>query len=63
MLAKEVLTDRLQWRCQISGRLYTTRQEAEESALTICKQQMRDGIPATTPIRARRKLYELAKTG
>ena len=46
MLTKQVLTDRPQWRCQISGRLFDTRKEALDCATAICQQQLADGIPA-----------------
>jgi len=58
MLAKQVLTDRPQWRCQISGTLFDTRKEALSCATAICQQQTAANIPAATPIKERRKLYK-----
>ena len=57
MLVKQVVTDKRQWRCQISGALFDTRKEALSCATKICQQQTQDGIPAATPIKERRKLY------
>ena len=57
MLVKQVLTDRPQWRCQISGALFDSRKEALSCATTICQQQTQAGIPPATPIKERRKLY------
>ena len=58
MLVKQVLTDRPQWRCQISSRLFDTRREALTCATAICRQQTAENIPAVTSIKQRRQLYK-----
>ena len=56
MLVKQVLTDRPQWRCQISGKLFDSQKDALACAMTICQQQLASGIPPATPIKAQKTI-------
>jgi hypothetical protein len=46
------------YRDQISGKLFSSRRGALNCAMEICRRQLADGVPADTPIRARRRIFK-----